>query len=125
MSSIGSTTSTLISFRGEDEVDLNDALDTLFKELQDNLNHCHCSVRLLAQCEERNETFMEAAGYDFEIQDYVDVLLSLFKELKSVSKQTLGKPPANLKEEYKQMCEKRKEDKKREKEQAKLQSIQE
>jgi hypothetical protein len=117
-SSIASTSSS-VSFRGE-EIDVSDALDMLFKDLQENLNHCHCSVRQLAQCEERADTFMEAAQFDFEIQDYVEGLTGLFKELKQVSKDVLGKPPPEYKSLYSIALEKRKADKLREKEEAKM-----
>lgn len=102
-----SSNATSISFRGE-EVDVSEALDVLFRDIQEQLNHCHCAVRQLAQCEERADTFMEAAEYDFEIQDFVTSLVDLFKELKTVSKDVLGKVPAEYKDEYKMNVEKRK-----------------
>ena len=109
MSSVGSNCSS-VTFRGE-EVDVSQALDELFREIQDNLNHTHCSVRQLAQCEERADTYLEAATFDFQIQDYVDTLLSLFKELQKVSKDVLGKPPNEYRDEYRKMCEDRKANK--------------
>ena len=118
MSSVGSNSSS-VSFRGE-LTDVSDALDMLFKDLQENLNHCHCSVRQLAQCEERADTFLEAAQFDFEIQDYVEGLTVLFKELKQVSKDVLGKPPPEYKNLYAIALEKRKANKLRAKEEAKL-----
>jgi hypothetical protein len=99
-----------INFRGE-EVDLSDALDSLFRELQSNLNNSQCSIRSLAMCDERNENFLEAAGYHFQIEDYVETLLSLFKELRQVSKDALGRPPPEYKKEYAEMVEKRKMEK--------------
>jgi hypothetical protein len=119
MSSSIASTSSSVSFRGE-EIDVSDALDMLFKDLQENLNHCHCSVRQLSQCEERADTFMEAAQFDFEIQDYVEGLTGLFKELKQVSKDVLGKPPPEYKSLYSIALEKRKADKLRQKEEAKV-----
>jgi hypothetical protein len=118
MSSVGSNTSS-IAFRGE-EIDLSDALDLLFKDLQENLNHCHCAVRQLAQCEDRADTYLEAAEFDFQIQDFVDELSGLFKELKHVSKDVLGKPPPEYKNLYAIALEKRKADKLRAKEEAKV-----
>ena len=118
MSSVASNATT-ISWRGEDDVDVDVALDELFRELQENLNHCHCSIRQLAQCEERNDTFLEASEHHFAIEDYTDTLLGLFTELKGVSKQVLGPCPTEHKAEYKALVEKRKADKKREKEEAK------
>ena len=119
MSSISSSTSTVISFRGDDDVDLDEALRVLYQELQENLNHSQCSIRQLSMCSERNDDFIEAANIYLELNDYIDVLLDLFTELKSVSKQCLGKPPQEVKEEFNKMLNDRKEKKKQAKQQAK------
>jgi hypothetical protein len=118
MSSIASNSSS-VSFRGE-QIDVSEALDMLFKDIQENLNNCHVSVRQLAQSEDRADTFLEAAQFDFEIQDFVEGLTILFKELKQVSKDVLGKPPPEYKNLYAVAVEKRKADKLRAKEEAKL-----
>ena len=112
MSSISSSTSTIISFRGDDGVDLDEALRVLYTEIQQNLNYSQCSIRQLAIVEEQDSDFIEAANIYFELDDYVDTLLDLFSELKMVSKQCLGKPPQEFKEEYNKMCNDRKEAKK-------------
>jgi len=117
MSSVASNASS-VSFRGE-EMGVDEALDELFVELQQNLNSCQCSIRNLAQSEERSETFMEAVGYHFEILDYIDILQNLFSELRGVSKQVVGSCPKEYREEYKALQEKRKTDKKRMKEEEK------
>ena len=117
-SSISSNASTVVSFRDE-EIDLDEALRVLYQELQENLNHSQCSIRQLSMCSERNDDFIEAANIYLELNDYIDVLLDLFTELKSVSKQCLGKPPQEFKEEYAKMCNHRKEAKKKAKQQAK------
>jgi hypothetical protein len=119
MSSISSSTSTIISFRGDDGVDLDEALCVLYTEIQQNLNYSQCSIRQLAIVEEQDSDFIEAANIYFELDDYVDTLLDLFSELKMVSKQCLGKPPQEFKEEYNKMCNDRKEAKKPVKQQAK------
>ena len=119
MSSISSSTSTIISFRGDDGVDLDEALRVLYTEIQQNLNYSQCSIRQLAICGEQDDEFLEAAKIYFELDDYVDTLLDLFSELKMVSKQCLGKPPPEHKEQYAKMCNDRKEAKKKAKQQAK------
>ena len=111
MSSICSNASS-INFRGE-EVEVDVAIDSLFQEIQQNLNNCQCSLRELSMSEERADTFLEAVGHHFEIDDYVDTLLSLFSELKGVSKQCLGTCPKEHKDEYKKLVDDRKEAKKR------------
>lgn len=119
MSSIASTSSSMVSFRGEDDVPIDEALDALFRDLQSNLNNCQCSVRELAMSEERADTYMEAVSHYHAITDYVDTLMDLFSELKDVSKQCLGACPPQYKSEFKSLCEKRKEEKKRQKDEAK------
>jgi hypothetical protein len=119
MSSVGSTTSTIISFRGS-EMELDEALDALYSEIQQQLNHSQCSIRSLACCEERNDTFIEAVGIYHELDDHVLALLDMFKELQNVSKQCLGPVPKEHKDEYKKMTEDRKARKKKEKDDMKL-----
>ncbi len=119
MSSIGSSTSTIASFRGDDGVDLDEALRVLYTEIQQNLNYSQCSIRQLAICGEQDSDFIEAANIYFELDDYADTLLDLFSELKAVSKQCLGKPPPECKEQYAKMLNDRKEAKKQAKQQAK------
>ena len=115
MSSIGSSTSTIISFRGDQEVDLEEALNILYVKIQQNLNYSQSTIRELAATEERGEDFIEAAKIYFSLDDYVDTLLELFSELKQVSKDVLGRPGKEHREEYKRLCDERKERKIKEK----------
>ena len=117
MSSVGSTSS-YVSFRGEDGVDLNDALDMLYKDIQQNLNLSQCSVRNMARLREDDE-FKDCVPIHFAVLDYVDILNELFNELKKVSSDVLGKPPKDLKDWYKEECLKRKELIKKQKEEKK------
>jgi hypothetical protein len=116
--SVASNASSIVSFRGE-EIDVNDALDTLFRDLQEKLNYCHSTVRTLVMSEDRDESYVETAAHVWEIEDYTDLLDELFGELRTVSKEILGKCPADEKDEFKKVSDKRKEDKKRAKEEAK------
>jgi len=120
MSSVGSCAS-YVSFRGQDEVDLNDVLDELYRDIQHNLNASQCSVRNMARLREDDE-FRDCVPIHFAVLDYVDILTGLFNELKQVSKDVLGKPPKDDKEWYKKECENRKERIKRAKEEAKQQA---
>ena len=109
MSSIGSSSSTVISFRGEDGVDLDQALaDELHREIQSNLNDSQCSVREMSRLREDDE-FKDCVPIHLAILDYCDVLTGLFSELTQVSKDVLGKPGKDDKEWYKEKCDKRKE----------------
>ena len=107
MSSVGSSCSTFVSFRGDEEVDLDQALDQLYREIQSNLNQSQVSVREMSRLSEDDE-FIECVPIHFAVLDYVDALTGLFSELKEVSKDVLGKPGKDDKDEYKKMCDERK-----------------
>ena len=110
MSSIGSTASGIsVSLWGENDVDFDVAVDKVFKEIQERINSAHCALREIAQCEERADTYLEAAEIHFNLVDFVDELGDLFKDLKSCSKQALGKCPSDLKIEFKALSDKRKQ----------------
>ena len=115
MSSIGSSASTIVSFRGA-EIELDDCLNDLYKDIQEQLNYSQCAVRSLACSSEQDNDFLIAVGIHHELMDHVDSLLTMFKELQGVSKQCLGPCPKNLKDDYKKMVDDRKANKKKEKE---------
>jgi hypothetical protein len=119
MSSVSSNCSK-VSFRDNDEVDLDVCLSELYGEMQQQLNYSQCSIRQLAACPEQDDDYLEAVKIYFELDDYVEGLLSLFKELQGVSKQCLGPCPKEKKEQYIKMVSDRKERKKKEKEEAKI-----
>ena len=120
MSSIGSNASSItVSYMGE-EKDVNEAIDDCFQKIQENINNTHCTVRQLVLVPEQDADYMTAAQFHIDISNYIDDLGDLFKELKSVSKQILGKPPKELKEQYKALVDKNKEERKREKEAMKM-----
>ena len=106
MSSVGSCAS-YVSFRGEDGVDLDEALDELYREIQHNLNHSQVSVREMARLKE-DDDFKDCVPIHFAVLDYCDVLSGLFNELKQVSKDVLGKPAKDDKDWYKNQCDERK-----------------
>jgi hypothetical protein len=90
--SICSTMSTMsVSVFGE-EIILEQALDDIFKQLQTSLNDCHSETREMAMNLDREDDFKIFYEHDRKIQEFVDGLTVLFKELKSVSKQVMGKP---------------------------------
>ena len=96
MSVSSARSSMSVSYCGS-EVALEEALDDVFQKLQQHLNDAHCAVRSMSMLEEQSmdedEDFKEATKYDDTIQDDVDGMIALFKDLKSISKQVLGKPP--------------------------------
>ena len=89
-----------VSYCGE-EMDFDSMCNQCFKDLQAFLNDVHCKVRELSMIEEQDGDFMVAVDCYLQIQDGIDGISNLMKELKSVSKQVLGKPPTELKEQVK------------------------
>ena len=95
--SISSARSSMsVSYCGS-EVALEEALDDVFQKLQQHLNNSHCAVRSMSMLEEQSmdedEDFKDCVKYNDIIQDDTDGMIALFKDLKSISKQVLGKPP--------------------------------
>ena len=102
-----------VSYFGE-EMDFDSMCDTCFKDLQQFLNDVHCKVRELSMCEEQDNEYLVALSYHLEIRDGIDGITALLKELASVSKQVLGKPPTELKEQVKTIVDAHKLQKKME-----------
>jgi methyl coenzyme M reductase subunit D len=90
--SVCSVMSTMsVSVFGE-EVVLETALDDIFIKIQASLNDAHSEIRTMCMDLDREDDFKISYEHHIKVEDYVDDLTKLFKELKSVSKQILGKP---------------------------------
>lgn len=99
MSSIASTASRSVSYFGE-EVELEVAINKTFDNLQTELNYCQCSTRELAMGVNNDADYEYMVETQQNICDYVDKMVTLFKELKSVVKQTVGKPKTDEEKEW-------------------------
>ena len=88
-----------VSFCGQ-EMDADRATDEVFKQLQDTFNDSHLALRGLLMSADRGETFIEAAEIHYSLDEYCDGFVGLIKELKSVSKQLLGKPEKEERDSY-------------------------
>ena len=108
-----------VSYCGS-EVDLECAIDDSYKNLQKHLNNSQCSLRQLAMLSEQDQDFEEAVKLYDMIEEDIDGMICLFRELKSVSKQVMGKPPPEKKDWYRKHNAQRKLDKINQKEQEKL-----
>jgi methyl coenzyme M reductase subunit D len=126
-SSVCSDMSTMsVSVFGE-EVVLEVAIDNIFNQIQDSINNTHCEVREMCCDLDRENDFKVSYEHYEKINNYSDDLAMLFKELKSVSKQVLGKADTTedkqwLKEKIerkKRLAQITKDDAKREKETSK------
>jgi hypothetical protein len=119
MSVSSAKSSMSVSYCGS-EMPLEQALDDVFQKLQQHLNNCHCAVRSMSMLEEQSldedSDFKDATKYDDIIQDDTSGMIDLFKDLKSISKQVLGKPPnPDMKAWYAFHQSQRKEEKRLEK----------
>ena len=93
-----------VSFFGE-EMDFDVMCDRCFKDLQSYMNDIHSKVRELSMVPEQDADYLRALSYHLEIKTGIEGITELLKELSSVSKQVLGKPPASQKEEVKKITD--------------------
>ena len=112
-----------VSYQGN-EIPLHEALDECFVELQGHLNHLHSYTRELAMMGDQDNDYEVELKQVLTIDDCIDEMSELFKDLKSVTKQIIGKPPKEEKERMKKLVDdhraERKRMKDREKEEQKL-----
>ena len=87
-----------VSYCGS-EIPIEQALDECFTELIQYQNHLHCYVRELCMMQEQDNDYIEGLNKVLTIHDTIDQTSDLFKELKSVCSQVLGKPPKEEKEQ--------------------------
>ena len=112
-----------VSYQGN-EIPLSTAIDECFTELQGHLNHLHSYTRELAMMEDQDNDYEVELKQVLTIEDCIDEISELFKDLKSATNQIIGKPPKDEKERMKKLVDdhraERKRVKDREKEEQKL-----
>ena len=84
-----------VSAFGE-EMELSDAVDKIFHDIQDHINELHVQIRQLCMTEDRNESYEEAYAYYHEICEHIKEGNQIFKELPKVMKQILPARPKEL-----------------------------
>ena len=93
-SSIGSDMSQVsVSYNGEDDMPLDEAVDMIFSEIQTHINEIHVQLRMLCQSEDRADTYDEALEYHEALSEHVKDACTVFKDVIKVSKQLLPKKP--------------------------------
>lgn len=93
ISSMGSNMSERsVSCFGED-MPLEEAIDEIFKQIQEHINELHVQVRQLCQSEDRADTYDEALEFYTGVASHVKEGNIVFKELVKVCKQLLPKKP--------------------------------
>lgn len=81
-----------VTYDGED-VDLDECVDNIFKELQHHINEIHVQIREMCQFDLRGETYEETRVYYDSMAEHVKEGSLLFKDLLSVMKQIGPKKP--------------------------------
>ena len=85
-----------ISYNGE-EMDLDDAVDHIFKELQTHINQTHVEIREICQWYLRGEDYEETKVYFDNMVSHITEGCALFKDLTKVIKQIMPPKPKPLK----------------------------
>lgn len=86
-----------VSAFGE-EMLLENAVDQIFKEIQEHINQIHCELRNLCMSEDRADTYDEAKEYLDEITTHIKDGCKVLKELIPVCKQLLPPKPKGWKD---------------------------
>jgi hypothetical protein len=81
-----------ISYNGE-EMDLDDAIDHIFKELQVHINQTHVEIREICQWNLRGEDYEETKVYFDNMVTHITEGCALFKDLTKVIKQIMPPKP--------------------------------
>lgn len=98
-----STSSSTVSFRGDDMAGLEASLDEVFMELQNHLNNTHSAIRQVCMNEQQDAEYTVVCDLCFEIDTNIDEMNGLFKELKGVLKQ-VSKPQDDTEKAYMKQC---------------------
>ena len=75
------------------EVDLDECVDHIFKELQHHINGTHVQIREMCQHDLRGDSYEEAKVYFDAMAVHIKEGNELFKDLLKVMKQILPKKP--------------------------------
>ena len=86
-----SASSVSVSFHGK-EVDLETALDTTVRGLQQHLNAVQCNLRTLAADSERDPDFQDAIAEADKLEEGIEEMQWLFNDLRSMCYDTVGLP---------------------------------
>ena len=82
----------------DEEMELGDAIDYIFKELQHYINQMHVEIRNISQWDDRDLSYDETLPYFENLQAHVKEGGILFKDLIKVIKSIMpAKPKANPK----------------------------
>lgn len=78
----------------DEEMSLEDAVTDIFGQIQDHINQCHVEIRNMCQLVERDDEYEEIYTFYAGMVEHIDEGSKVFRELKKVMKQVIGKPPA-------------------------------
>jgi hypothetical protein len=78
-------------------MELDEAVDHIFKELQTHINQTHACIREICQWDLRGEDYDEVKVYFDEMVTHIKEGSALFKDLIGCIKQIMPKPKKTLK----------------------------
>ena len=99
-SSICSNMSSVTVSAFGDEMPLEEAVDAIFKDIQDHINELHVQIRLLTMTEDHGESYEDAFEYYYHVVEHIREGNALFKELPKVMKQILPPRPKDLPKDW-------------------------
>ena len=99
-SNCSAMSSVTVSAFGEEDVPLEEAVDTVFKELQTAVNELHVQIRQMCMTEERGDSYEEAYQFQHAIKAHVEEGCNMLKELIKVTKQLLPPRPKGLSKDF-------------------------
>ena len=104
MLSMCSTASTMISVRGDEEIDAESAVDRGIKDIQQGLNAINVELRNMLMGDERDDEYEEMYPHAQTIFGITKEAKTLFKEIESITRQLLGKKPIGFEPKISHPC---------------------
>ena len=92
-----SSTSTTLTFRGEDDIDAEKAIDQAVADCQQGLNGINVEFRNLLMAAERDDTYEEMYPHFDTVNDIVKDFKSLVRDILSINKQMMPKDKGGFK----------------------------
>lgn len=96
MTSICSQTSTMLTFRGEDEVDAELSIDTAIQDIQGGLNQINVELRHMLMGMDRDDSYEELFPHFDNVKTIVTDFKVLLKDIMSITKQLLPPKPKDF-----------------------------
>jgi hypothetical protein len=91
--SICSAASSISVSYNENEVPLDEAVDDIFKQIQEHINQIHVELRSMVMSDDRGEDYTDCFEYHESLTEHVKEACLVFRDVIKVSKQLLPSKP--------------------------------